>query len=251
MMFDDLVQSVARRLVRFSKRRSRRNLHAWLEESIREFSANGQGLVINIGAGGEVAGWLDDLGVRATSIDIDPNRHPDLVADMEDLSALADASVSMAICIEVLEHVRHPHLAVRELNRVLQPGGVLVGSTPFLLGIHDAPADYFRYTSHGLRMLFADFELLQLRERNGYFDAVAVLLLRRFAVGTRGERTAALLLSPVLIALTYILELIGRVLHSTDGTTGYFFVYRKLEKTMHSEPDNVDADRPKAQDNGG
>jgi hypothetical protein len=76
-------------------------------------------------------------------------------------------------------------------------------------------------------MLFADFEMLSLRERNGYFTAVAVLLTRRFAIGTQHQMTIALLLSPILIALSYILELMDHATDLTDGTTGYFFVFRK------------------------
>ena len=226
-MLNGRFPGVARWFLGYSKRRSRKNLRAWLDEALREFEASSHDLVVNVGAGGEVARWLDWAGLRPLSIDIDPNRHPDLVADVEDLSALTDASVDSVICIEVLEHVRHPHLAVQELYRVLQPGGVLIGSTPFLLGIHDPPADYFRYTAHGLRMLFADFELLRLRERNGYFDAVAVLVLRRFAIGSQRAKMTALLMSPILIALTLVIELIGSVMPSTDGATGYFFVFRK------------------------
>jgi SAM-dependent methyltransferase len=213
----------------FSKRRSRKNLYAWLDQAVSEFALGGQGQVINIGAGGEIACLLERAGVRTLSIDIDPDRKPNMLADMEDMSELGDDSVDSAICIEVLEHVRHPHLAVQELHRVLKPGGVIIGSTPFLLGIHDHPVDYFRYTRYGLRMLFADFELLNLRERNGYFSAVAVLVHRRFAIGSPRQRTVALLLSPILITLVCILELIDRAMPSSDGTTGYFFVFRKRQ----------------------
>jgi len=213
--------------MRFSKQRSRVNLYAWIEEAIQEFGVHVQGLSINIGAGGDVADLLDRAGLKPLSIDLDRARQPDLVSDVENLSALGDDSVDAVICIEVLEHVRHPHLAVQELYRVMKPGAVLIGSTPYLLGIHDQPADYFRYTRHGLEMLFADFEPLRLRERNGYFAAVAVLLHRRFVVGSARERRIALWLSPILIAMTYLLALIDRAIPATDGTTGYFFVYKK------------------------
>ena len=228
-MLDGLVQRIARWLMRFSKRRSRKNLQAWLNAAIHEYAVNRNGLCINIGAGGDIADWLEQAGLRAMSIDIDPKRHPDFLADVQDLSAFADASVDSVICIEVLEHVKHPHLASQELYRVMQPGGVLIGSTPFLLGIHDAPEDYFRYTIHGLKMLFADFELLQLRARNSYFEALAVLVLRLFVTGSQREIMKAMLLIPILITAIYALELIGRVLPRTDGTTGYFFVFKKPE----------------------
>ena len=214
-------------LMGFSKRRSRRNLYPWLRQALATHRVKDAGKVLNIGAGGEVAEELSRAGVRATAVDIDPARRPDVLADLETLEPIADASVDAIICLEVLEHVRRPEAASAALRRVLRPGGVLIGSTPFLLGIHDSPHDYYRYTSFGLRHLFGAFETVELRERNGYFAAAAVLIARRFAVGSTPERRRAALLSPILIALVYALEALDRVLPSPEGSTGYFFVFRK------------------------
>lgn len=212
----------------YSKRRSRVNLYDWLEKALCEFGFGEQDLIINIGASGDVADLLDRAKLHPLSIDIDPARKPNLIANMEDLSALGNASVDGVICIEVLEHVRHPHLAIQELYRVMKPGSVIIGSTPFLLGIHDQPVDYFRYTRHGLEILFADFELLCLRERNGYFAAIAVLIHRRFVINSPSQRRTMLLLSPILIMIIYLLKFIDRAIPGFDGTTGYFFIFKKL-----------------------
>jgi len=34
------------------------------------------------------------------------------------------------VCTEVLEHVPNPAVAIKEIRRVLRPGGVLIGSVP-------------------------------------------------------------------------------------------------------------------------
>lgn len=214
-------------LYRFSKKRSRVNLYRWIEEALVSFKINKRSHVLNIGAGGDVAEVLRRAGVKARSVDIDPGKFPDMVADIENLASIDDDSIEVVVCVEVLEHVKRPHVAIAELFRIVQPGGLVIGSTPFLLGIHDRPTDYFRFTGYGLRQLFADFEPVTLRERNGYFGAAAVLIHRRFVVGTTRERTVALLLSPLLLLLVLALELIDRISPSTDGTTGYFFVFRK------------------------
>jgi len=213
-------------LARFSKRRSRRNLYPWLGETIAAHRIEQAGRVLNIGAGGEIADALARSGIRATSVDIDPARQPDLLASIETLESIADGTVDVVFCLEVLEHVARPEAAAAAIRRVLRPGGLVIGSTPFLLGIHDQPHDYYRYTSHGLRHLFGAWELLDLRERNGYFAAVAVLVTRRFAVGTAVERMLAALLCPILIPLSFVLEALDWILPATDGTTGYFFVFR-------------------------
>lgn len=214
-------------LAAFSKRRSRRNLYPWLRETIAAHRLAQAGRVLNVGAGGEIAEELARSGVRAAAIDVDPARRPDIVGDVETLQGIGDDTVDAVFCLEVLEHVRRPEAAAAAIRRVLRPGGLLVGSTPFLLGIHDQPHDYYRYTSHGLRHLFGAMEMLDLRERNGYFAAAAVLLTRRFAIGTAAERRRAALLSPILLPLAFVLEALDRVLPGKDGTTGYFFVFRK------------------------
>jgi SAM-dependent methyltransferase len=214
-------------LVRYSKRRSRRNLYPWLQAKIAEHGVAHALQVLNIGAGGEVAGEIARAGVRASAIDIDPARRPDRLGSVEELDGVADETIDVVFCLEVLEHVGRPDAAAAAIRRVLKPGGLLIGSTPFLLGIHDAPHDYYRYTAHGLRRLFRDFETLHLAERNGYFSAAAVLITRRFAVGTLAERRRAALLSPLLLALSMALEALDRLLPSQDGTTGYVFVFRK------------------------
>lgn len=61
------------------------------------------------------------------------------------------------ICIEVLEHVRRPEIVVDEIARVLQPGGVVLASVPFMFHIHADPHDYSRFTASRLGDLFAGF----------------------------------------------------------------------------------------------
>lgn len=217
---------IAQSLYRLSKRKSRQNLHAWLAEAARRESVSGARHVLTIGAGGEVAEWLRELGIRALSLDIDPSRQPDILADAEAMTMVGDASVDALFCVEVLEHVARPERAVAEFWRVLRPGGCLIGSTPFLLGIHDAPNDFHRFTRYGLQRLFRDYQEIELRERNGYFSAAAVLVYRRFAL-TPPLRGFALLRVPLLLLIALCLEWLDRLLPSQDGTTGYFFVYRR------------------------
>jgi len=222
-----IAASLSRRLHAWSKARSRRNLYRWLEQAVAEHRLREGGAILNIGAGGVIAERLREAGVAARSVDVDAARAPDLVADVEDLAMLADASIDAVVMMEVLEHVRRPDRAVGELRRVLKPGGIVIGSTPFLLGIHDQPYDYYRYTLHGLNWLFREFTALTVRERNGYFAAVAVLVLRCYATGATRQRRLALLLAPLLVPLALVLECLDALLPSLAATTGYFFIYRK------------------------
>ena len=80
----------------------------------------------------------------------------DLVADLERL-ALADESLGTVLCLDTLEHVEDPRAAVREMARVLAPGGILVMTSVFEFPIHAFPNDYWRFTPEGFRSLLKPF----------------------------------------------------------------------------------------------
>jgi ubiquinone/menaquinone biosynthesis C-methylase UbiE len=82
---------------------------------------------------------LQALPAGSTGLDLNPRnlalvrqRLPHQTAVEGDLEAMpfADGSFSTVICTEVLEHVPYPGLALREIRRVLKPGGALIGSVP-------------------------------------------------------------------------------------------------------------------------
>ncbi|HEX7706662.1 MAG TPA: class I SAM-dependent methyltransferase [Thermoanaerobaculia bacterium] len=214
-------------LYRISKTQSRRNLYEWLRSAIAEAQLASDARILSIGAGGDVEAELRRAGLSFTSVDIDPSRHPDVIADLEKLTPFANESIDAVFVLEVLEHLKNPMQGVAELERVLRPGAVVIGSTPFLLAIHDEPHDYYRFTYHGLQHLFRDFEHVLLRERNGELRAAGVLFTRRLIHVPHGQALRTLLLSPLLILLSSIAAALDRLLPSRNGTTGYFFVFRK------------------------
>lgn len=93
---------------------------------------------------------------RWTGIDMQAGEGVDQVADVHNLPAEWAGRFSGIVCSEVLEHVARPWLAMPELRRVLQPGGLLVITTLFAFPEHGYPDDYYRYSQSGLRLLLAD-----------------------------------------------------------------------------------------------
>ncbi len=118
-------------------------------------------------------------------------------------------SVDGVLCMVVLEHTRDPRRTLAEFGRVLKPGGFLVMVVPFLWEEHQAPHDYFRFTRHGVRLLFEGlpFRIDLLSPLGGFFRVCArrcVNLLGFFQQGWRWPLFVLLapffgLLFPVLL----------------------------------------------------
>ncbi|HAP77350.1 MAG TPA: methyltransferase type 12 [Acidimicrobiaceae bacterium] len=59
----------------------------------------------------------------------------------------------VVVCEQVLEHVTQPFTAATTLAQLTKPGGHVLVSVPFLLRVHEAPIDAWRFTPTGLRLL--------------------------------------------------------------------------------------------------
>jgi len=74
---------------------------------------------------------------------------PDVFADAHYIP-LRSESVDNVLLLDVLEHLVDPDKCLKEIFRVLKPGGTLTIQVPFLYPIHDAPRDFLRWTRYGL-----------------------------------------------------------------------------------------------------
>ena len=72
-------------------------------------------------------------GIRYVSMDISGARRPTIQGDLARL-AFADGSFDAIYCSHVLEHVPDDRAAMRELRRILRPGGWAILQVPGLRG---------------------------------------------------------------------------------------------------------------------
>lgn len=96
-------------------------------------------------------------GVEYIGCDIQEGPNVDRVEDVHALS-FADDSVGTVLCVEVLEHVADPLRAVKEIHRVLRPGGIAAFSSQMFFPIHAHPWDYWRFTPEGFQLVLQPFE---------------------------------------------------------------------------------------------
>jgi SAM-dependent methyltransferase len=119
--------------------------------------------VVEIGArpasGQEEQAYLRNFfpGVEYIGCDVQEGPNVDRIEDIHRLS-FADDSVGTVICVEVLEHVHDPLRAVREIHRVLKPGGIAVLTSVMFFPIHEHPWDFWRFTPEGFELVLAPFE---------------------------------------------------------------------------------------------
>jgi len=105
---------------------------------------------------------------KHTVLDPDASAKPDIVSGAEKMP-LADASFDSELCMEVLMDIYDVHAAVKEMARVLKPGGHLLASVSFMSPLCDEPYHFWRFTPHSLRNLFAnDFTDIRIEHRGGY-----------------------------------------------------------------------------------
>ena len=108
-------------------------------------------LIVNIGSGAQT--------IRTDVVNLDLTPYPGVavVADVQQMP-FKNNSVDALIAESLLEHVKYPELVVSEIQRVLKPGGLIYITTPFIIGWHSSPNDYYRWTTSGLRELLRGFK---------------------------------------------------------------------------------------------
>jgi SAM-dependent methyltransferase len=127
-----------------------------LEDELRPVAQYLTGHVLNAGCGTRdissslVAGAVTQI----TKYDIESQDPDVVVGPLEDVP-FHDATFDSILCNAVLEHVRNAEECIRELARVVKPGGHVVVAVPFLQPFHPCPTDFRRYTAEGLADLGA------------------------------------------------------------------------------------------------
>jgi ubiquinone/menaquinone biosynthesis C-methylase UbiE len=133
--------------------------------------------VLEVGCGGgQCRPWFQGKGFEYVGVDVSKTRihdwlqrwgGPDLLCDSHFLP-FRDQSFDVVYSVAVTEHLACPPLAVREMFRVLKPGGYYLGNVSFLEPWHDN--SFFHMTPLGVAELLigAGFEPRHIWPGRGY-----------------------------------------------------------------------------------
>lgn len=164
------------------------------------------------------------------NLNVEAFENVEVVADAHRLP-YADRSVDAIQCEAVLEHLEDPGRAVREMFRVLRPGGEVYCVTPFLQAFHGYPNNYFNPTREGHRLYFirSGFEIETAGVCVGPSWMISSLMVEYVSmlVPIRGLRGAAVIAARVLLLPVRFLDrLVNRSerAHVLASTT---FVYAR------------------------
>ncbi|MFC6023709.1 methyltransferase domain-containing protein [Plantactinospora solaniradicis] len=105
-----------------------------------------------------------------------------------------DESIPLIYTNQVMEHVRHPEALLKDIHRVLTPGGVFIGSTSQLEPYH--AWSFWNYTVYGFKTIVEDAGLILEEIRPG-IDGIS--LVQRHWFGKRQEHGAWFKRSPLNI----------------------------------------------------
>jgi ubiquinone/menaquinone biosynthesis C-methylase UbiE len=169
-----------RRLIRYVRSQNSSRIH--LLRVNRQFAASipPGALVLDAAAGDQPYKVLFEH-ARYEAADFEmvdkPYARSTYVCDLRSIP-VPDSRFDYIIFNQAMEHMPEPLEVLRELHRVLKPGGRMLTTAPFFYQEHEVPYDFYRYTQFAYKHLFpkAGFEIQSIEWLEGYLGTLAYQL---------------------------------------------------------------------------
>lgn len=130
----------------------------WRKENFKFFSEElgklrSDSVLVDLGAGQSDFGKLTERFRKRYAADFYPYEGINVVCDLNKSFPFKAGLVDVILLSNVLEHIKEPNLFLEECARILKPNGVMLGSVPFLINVHQRPYDFYRYTDMNLEYI--------------------------------------------------------------------------------------------------
>ena len=156
----------------------------------------------------------------------------DLFSDICEIPLRAD-TIDLIFSSSVLEHVYNPEEAVKEMFRVIKPGGYVYAEIPFMRAYHMIPVDYQRYTISGIEELFKrhGFKLIRKGVCSGPFNALALFFMDfisgLFSFNRYIKAIVTLVLSIVLHPIKYLDRFVENSTWAEINACNFYYIGQK------------------------
>lgn len=166
-----------------------------------------------------------------TPVDFEKFHDGVIVADLTKKFPFEDNIADIVTLSNTLEHIPNPEHFVFECARILKRGGLIIGTVPFLLGEHQVPYDFNRYTHFQLiRFLeMSGFEKIEVAPLGAQMDVYNTIELKVFDELRKQQR--GILLESVRFLRRLEMRIIRKLFNTPAGfkiTEGYgFFAVKK------------------------
>jgi len=191
-----------------------------------------RGNLVDVGCLGKpYARWLTGVASHV-GLDVTPAATVDYVIREGERWPLESGAFQSLLCSQVLEVVEDVPHVVREIERVLEPGGIAVISTPFTYNDTTTRSDdgvykdLWRHSFYGSQALFAQhFDVVEARREGGFGSTVGVLVLNWINVSMSKwgpARLVMVVLLPVWLIACISVNVVGCLLDRLDRTGNFY-----------------------------
>ncbi len=134
----------------------RKTLFIFLTEEslLREFSFL-KGNVLDLASGASSYEGLIPGGVNLIKTDLNPKDTETKKVDCNEVLPFEDNSYDGVIFINALYTLKDREMFIKEVYRVLKPGGIFISISPFIANEMPEPHDYCRLTYEGIKVLMS------------------------------------------------------------------------------------------------
>ncbi|MBP9816815.1 MAG: class I SAM-dependent methyltransferase [Candidatus Pacebacteria bacterium] len=161
-----------------SSKAGEKRSRAFIDASMKKI-AEGP-IILDVGGGTRFGKWMKHYeplfeGRDYRTFDYDSTTGADVVGDIHAIPVETNV-IDSIICSSVLEHVRDPLKAMRELHRILKPGGRIFFYVPSIYPYHAHRGhypDYWRFFDDTINEMFSIFTEHSIHKRGGYFLALS------------------------------------------------------------------------------
>lgn len=166
----------------------------------------------------------------------------DYVSDILNIP-VPDKSFDVILCTEVIEHIPDPISAIKEISRILKPGGTLLITAPLQSGLHQEPYHFYGgYTKYWYQKFLKENDFSELNiEPNGtlhttYFALgltiiklfLEVLVYNKSLIHKLIALISLIIFSPIILILNPIFCFFWEKMYHEKGfTAGYHVLAKK------------------------